>query len=477
MKQKLIYRQKIWNYYNRLTAYSFLYRVKAIGYCCIVLLNFSCEDFVGVELPSSQLGTEVVFKDAASANAAMTGVYANIRDTGILSDLSYDMGLYSDELDLYGSGTTNAQGFYQNSLMPSDNKIGSWWNDTYSQIYDVNAIIEHVNGSNNLSEDLVNQLMGEALFIRGMLHFYLSQVYGEIPYITTTDYKDNTAVSKMAVVDIFTHVEADLSEAVSLLPGSYSTDDRTRANRAVAMAFLARVYLYNGKWEKAKQMAGSVLEQTDLYQWEENLESVFLKESSATLLQWYPKFEGNNTPEGRIFIFDSAPPDNVALASDLVKSFHPNDLRLTHWIRKISDTEESWYHSFKYKEKGSSDPVKEYSVMLRLAEIYLIRSEASVRLGDFDLALSDLNKVRTRAGLAAITTRAPKMLLELIGEERRHEFFTENGHRFFDLKRNNRLDRVLSGIKTGWVSTDQLLPLPERELVLNPQLEPQNPGY
>ncbi len=62
-------------------------------------------------------------------------------------------------------------------------------------------------------------------------------------------------------------------------------------------------------------------------------------------------------------------------------------------------------------------------------------------------------------------------------QERRVEFFTEGGHRFFDLKRAQQLDNALSSLKPGWNSTDALLPLPESELLLNPNLLPQNPGY
>jgi hypothetical protein len=68
-------------------------------------------------------------------------------------------------------------------------------------------------------------------------------------------------------------------------------------------------------------------------------------------------------------------------------------------------------------------------------------------------------------------------ILSAILHERRVEFFTELGHRFFDLKRTNHLDDALSSVKVGWNSTDSLLPLPESELTLNPNLNPQNPGY
>jgi hypothetical protein len=61
-------------------------------------------------------------------------------------------------------------------------------------------------------------------------------------------------------------------------------------------------------------------------------------------------------------------------------------------------------------------------------------------------------------------------------EERRHEFFTEYGHRFFDLKRYGALDVVLPVTKAGWNTTDGDWPIPERDVLSNPNLT-QNPGY
>ncbi len=68
-------------------------------------------------------------------------------------------------------------------------------------------------------------------------------------------------------------------------------------------------------------------------------------------------------------------------------------------------------------------------------------------------------------------------LASAILEERRKEFFTEQGHRWLDLKRTGTADAVLSVKKPGWDSKDVLWPLPENELLLNGNLLPQNTGY
>ena len=111
-----------------------------------------------------------------------------------------------------------------------------------------------------------------------------------------------------------------------------------------------------------------------------------------------------------------------------------------------------------------------------MAELYLIRAEARTHKGQLVEAREDLDMIRLRAGLPNTLASTSKELLDAILQERRVEFFTEHGHRFFDLKRTDNLDEVLV-TKLGWNSTDRLFPLPEKELLLNPNLQPQNPGY
>src|SRR5690606_28370132 len=99
------------------------------------------------------------------------------------------------------------------------------------------------------------------------------------------------------------------------------------------------------------------------------------------------------------------------------------------------------------------------------------------RMGAIAAAQADINKIRTRAGLGNTTATTESELLTAILQERRVELFTEHGHRFFDLRRANQLDVVLGPVKPGWNTTDRLLPIPEKELLVNPNLQPQNPGY
>jgi hypothetical protein len=153
------------------------------------------------------------------------------------------------------------------------------------------------------------------------------------------------------------------------------------------------------------------------------------------------------------------------------------DLRRTKWVGEVSDGTQTWYFPFKYKQQFNTGTSLEYSKVFRLAEQYLIRAEARAMTGNISGAQQDLNSVRNRAGLESTTASTSEQLRDAIISERRFELFTEFGHRWFDLRRTGTAEVVLAPIKPGWRNTDLLLPIPESELLANPNLNPQNPGY
>src|SRR5690606_3403888 len=250
--------------------------------------------------------------------------------------------------------------------------------------------------------------------------FYLSQLFGDIPYATTTDYEINTKISKSSQLEVLNKVEGDLVLASGLLKNSYSTPDRTHPNKGTVMDLFASVHLYNQNWKLALDASTYVINQKRLYPWNNNLETIFLKDSKTTLWQWSPGHLGSNTNEASGYIFNQAPPLFNALTVSLIESFVPNDIRLTYWIRKISGSDKEFYHPYKYTERGATDTSIELTIVFRLAEQYLIRSEARAHLNDLKGADSDLNKVRERAGLTPVKSLDQESLLELILQERRH---------------------------------------------------------
>jgi len=440
---------------------------------------WGCDNFVDVAIPDSQLTGDVVFEDVNTANAALADIYSKLRDSGMLTGSSNgsasNLGLYADELYYYGASNENSLFVFNNTLLPNTSLVAQFWNESYQQIYCVNALLAGCEQSKSLGMADKNQLIGEASFVRALVHFYLVNLYGDVPYISVTDYETNRLAPRVAVATVYASIIADLNRAIALLPENYLSVDRVRPNRSAALALLARVYLYRGNWAEASNAASAVLN-NPLYVWENNIDKTFLKECKATIWQFMPKTAGNNTEEGALFIFKSVPPTFAGLRPELYQSFAGNDLRKTHWIGSVTDGKSTWYHPFKYKQKTTAATSVEYSIVLRLAEQYLIRAEARARQGELTGAKEDLNVVRKTAGLTNTTAVTADEIVAAVMQERKFELFTEYGHRFFDLKRSGTLDATLPVVKPGWNKTDALWPIPEKELLANPNLTP-NPGY
>lgn len=454
---------------------------KLLPFLIFFTIITACDSFVETDLPKSQLTSSSVFENYETANAALMNIYAKLRDTGMLAGvntgLSNALGCYTDEITAYGTPANGGMPFYNNALLPGSAVISGLWNTSYNQIYAANALIEGLEKSSGLTPENKKQLLGEALFLRAAVHFYLTNIFGDVPYVRTTDYKQNNTAVKTAQAVIYQNIIAELQTAGSMLPETYSSSARSRVNKLVCRALLARVYLYNKSYTEAANEASALLNNTGLYTLEADLDKVFLINSKETIWQFESAAAGQNTNEGTTFIFTAGPPGSTALNSVLVNSFSTQDRRKSKWINTISKENETWYHSFKYKERSNTPVSKEYSVVLRLAEQYLIRAEARAHQGDLIGSKEDLNKIRSRAGLQDTEAVSKETLLEAVLKERRWELFTEHGHRFFDLKRFNQLNEALGNIKTGWNTEDRLFPLPQNELGTNPNLLPQNPGY
>ncbi|HCY80936.1 MAG TPA: RagB/SusD family nutrient uptake outer membrane protein [Xanthomarina gelatinilytica] len=447
----------------------------------IVLLLLGCEDYLEVESPKSQIDQETVFLDEGYATAAVTSLYASLRDNVLLTGSSNGMsilyGLYTDELDYYSNSGSDFEEFYNHQIIASNGLVLNQWSSSYNLIFNCNSVIEGISSSPSLSQEVKNQLKGEALFIRALTHFYLVNLFGDIPYITTTDYTVNQQVSRMETEIVYDYILNDLILGKTLLGEADLTGERIRANKYVVSALLARVYLYLENWEAAETESSSIINASSLYYFEGDVANEFLNNSQATILQLKPKNEGDNTLEAGTFIFSSGPPVLVALNSEFTETFETDDLRREHWVLEVTDGSEIWYAPYKYKLQENTGASMEYSIIFRLAEQYLIRAEARAPLGNILASAEDINVIRNRAGLSNTTASTTTELMAVILHERQVELFTEHGHRWFDLKRLNKAGEVLAPIKSNWQITDILMPIPETELLLNPNLTPQNNGY
>lgn len=439
----------------------------------------SCKKFLDVETPNSKIPNERVFASDEMANAALAGLYLNMYESGFasggVSSAAVLTGLSADELRSNLEPDPALVSFETNQLLADNAQVLNLWISIYKSIYQANSIIEGLEVSKGVSSLKKDQLRGEALFVRAFCHFYLVNLFGDVPLVISTDYSINSKVSRIRVDDVYSQVEADLLEAVTLLPENYS-GQRIRPVKAVATALLARFYLYKSDWEKAEINSSKIISQANIYRLEDSLKNVFLSNSREVIWQLKPGDRAEYTNEG--FTFSAFGSLQNVLCDTLVNSFQVLDKRKVSWITSRG----SVYLPYKYKIGAfTGQPTTEYSLVFRLAEQYLIRAEARARSAVSsgpNSAESDVNIIRHRAGLSDTTTNNDiEDALNIISNERKLELFSEWGHRWFDLKRWNKATEILAPMKPEFTIEDVLYPIPQEEMKRNPFLKPQNPGY
>ncbi len=439
----------------------------------ILLLTFltvflmSC-DVLDTE-PQASLDAETVLVDGAAAEAVLLGAYSRMQVApyyGVHFTLSPDL------------ATDNAryQGFFDSQLevnsgnVPISNLwISTAWVNIYRVVNIANLLIAEVPGIEDDAFATRDRVLGEAHAVRALAYFDLLRVFGyhfdtSSPYglplllepIENNDFNLIPDLARSSVADTYQQILSDLNTATSLMAG-YSTN--TAMNYWAALALRARVNLYAQNYEAAFNDANEVIEGgpfslvgsvADLYETtgttsESIFDLVFTDQDGSSLFAFtFQRDEYNVNPS-------------------LLESFEEGDERADLFIfERGSD------RPLKWSDSDNADNVR----VLRLAEMYLIRSEAAtMRDNNPNAGLEDLNVIRTRAGLGEIASiDSMDEYVNILLQERRAEFNYE-GHRFFDIVRFDKLGELF-----GREDFRKAFPIPRDELQIQSNLE-QNPGY
>ncbi len=466
------------------------YRQSIVFFWGVMALS-SCKKFSDVPPPNNQLTTQTLFKSDATVVAALAGLYSvayTTNNQAFQIDLSVCPENSADETHYYTTNSTYDP-FYQNNVNIDNSASMGIWTSLYKVNYITNSIINGVQqNSSALTDSIQKQAIGESEFMRAFCNFYLVNLFGDVPLVTTTDAINTTNASKTSKDVIYARIIADLQDAQSKLRGDYwssPTNSRIRPNKYAATALLARVYLYLGRWSDAEAQATAVINQSTLYtlQSTANLGNTFLKDNSEAIFQMngatnQQAYLGyNNLAWQYIYYNTIALTPWMVLTDELKNAFEPGDVRFSTWVRSLNYLGTTYYYPYKYKNMNpTTTNTAEAYVYLRLAEQYLIRAEARAQQNNNSEAQADINVIRNRAGLANTTAVSQADLLLAVEQEKRIEFFCEFGHRWYDLKRTNRADAVLGAVKPGWKASAALYPIPQSEISNDPNLS-QNTGY
>lgn len=466
--------------------------------------------------PYSAIPDDGVLKDETKWPAATAGNYALLKEANFTRNY-YQMGEFpSDDVALSGATTDALFYSYTYGHLTNQANTGQLWRMGYKAVTGCNRLLEVMPEGKS---DAVNELIGENLFIRAFVHFSLVRSFGRpysqspetnlgVPVITKYDI---TAMPKRNTVkEVYAQIVADLTRAKALMNNDNTS---SYATKSAAMALLARTYLYMGRNDSAAIYADSVI-----------TKGKYKLVAGAELPRYFTKSNENN--EETIFAIHHTLQDDRTWASigsmyymspggmgygemyasksyrDLINK-HPEDIRRAFiqvvYLKNKAGQDSldaagnkiiadrngvpKWY-ILKYSNQDNV-PTLSSPVVLRLAEMYLIRAEANAKMGNDQAALEDVNVIRTRAGLGNFLFSTNNMqgyasVLDVVLDERRLELAFET-HRVFDLFRNNRnVFRDYPGVQPSHPQTIKYTDarvvhfIPESEILLDPNLV-QNP--
>ncbi len=489
-----------------------------LGICC---LASACTKMIEINPPIDTIGNESVFNSPDKVTAAVSGLYfLMMKNTGDPTfsngSTTFYAGMMADELvPSMGTVVPEDYQFYTNKLLLSNSIAGTTlWNYPYRVIYAANAILEGISKATALSvtDSVKNQAIGESKLARAFSFFYLVNFYGDVPMPLSTNVLVEGRQARQPLDKVYQQIVEDLTAASQLLPDNYAVTkgEKIRPNRYAALALLARVYMYQQKWQEAAATADKLISSGQFSL--TTLENTFEPNSKEAIWQLLYDMKNGTSyhipesmhlmpqmsismlpPESQEFFLDPANFEGVSMfilptymmSDQLIHAFEPGDQRLNKWTDSLTTPAAAPWNGMQYRfarkyltvHPDGTDAHPYYTVF-RLAEQYLIRAEARAQLGDVAGAASDLNAIRARAGLPANTTASKEALLTAIAHERQIELFAEWGHRWFDLKRTGKATAVLSTIKEKqpWSDHSLLLFIPPTEIQNDPMLT-QNPGY
>lgn len=442
--------------------------MKKLLIICNILLLFASCDVLDVQ-PLSSIPANEAFKDKAGVERGIIGAYADFqslsyygRTYGIFSDLAADNLVHPPN-----ATATEYSEVDNNAILPENGSVDGIWTILYDGINIANNVIAQVPNVPGMATEERNAALAELYFIRALNHFNLTNYFGAVPIKTSpTVGVDKVNAPRDNVEAVYSQIITDLKFAAQYLPTSSS--QKIRASKQAANALLARVYLYHKDYQNAIASATEVISNggynlltnyADIFASDESAESIFEIDFTALNRNRIAEYNFPLTLNGR---------REVAPSTELIAKYTTSDTRLAATIAYTGTTP----YVIKYNDLSTgSDNV----IVLRLADMYLIRAEAAARLnGSVSNIQSDLNAIRTRAHLAPVSTTNYNELLLAIEAERRLEFAFE-GHRWFDLVRTDRAVDVLNTVTND---NQTLFPIPLSEILANtsPGMT-QNPGY
>lgn len=480
------------------------------GLAAGVMAVTSCgKDFLNIS-PESMINSEQLGESSAASLGTLRGIMATLRSlstTGYAGHEDYGHKGVLSVIDLMGNDVImenlNWGGFNYNytGRISTNSRTHFPWFTYYTQIKNTNILISSI--AEDVEDNELRGIRGQALALRGYFHFMLARIFGPTYVGHTSDLSipivtDVIGSKRNTVAEVYAQITEDLEKAVEALDG-YSRPSMELIDKSVAQAFLADVYLEMGEYELAAEVAHEARQGYSLLsevEWKNGFydinqaETMWGSDLNAELSTWYgaffSHFDNTNVgyAEGGNISIDRRLYDAMS-SSDYRKSmFAGEDGGTFTYDNPNDDYEYGPYMSFKFRDL-TIDRMSGDNIYLRSALLYYIEAEALARNPATEEQAKDVlfEITSTRDPEYVRSTKSGTELIDEIITQKRIELWGE-GFAFFDLKRLNQgLVRDYEGTnhpdygKFNYPagSPKFLFMIPQAEIDANPDILPNNP--
>ena len=476
-------------------------------YFLIALLTTGCSNFLEEDLRGQIVGSESL-STVEGLDAALVGTYKGLTNTwatGFLHPTAIGATMGGDDVTTHkASNKQEFREFDQFSVSAGNSRTGNLYNGCYKAIQGANNIINNYEATTG-DQTRINNIAGEAHFLRALSYYWLVRLYGSIPFLTTAEYSnDLLIIGKTEPAEVYALVISDLLKAEEMLPNAKR--DPGRPNVGSAKALLADVYLTMGGWPikdasayaKAAAKAKEVIDNKATYGFDlmptfaqvfDNDPTVPTIAEHVFQLSAFQSIGGNTNygfsampgdiagwddyfPEINFFLnFPAGPRKDKTFRTQ----FTLDDGSTLQWQQ--TQTKHPYFGKFWIKGDVKNYVSSLPFVMMRYAHVLTIYAEAMARsVGPDQMAYDAINAIRTRAGLAPLSGLSASAFADAVVQERAWEFAGERT-RWFDLVRlemveaanaNKHPDDLLP--LNAITRDDYTFPLPLSETLANPNL-------
>ena len=454
--------------------------IKSLLLSLVVVFAASCDKKLDVD-PRQSIDADDALTTPADVEGAVVGCYA-IMGRGAL----YGTSLLMDADLQASSGYCSWRGTFGDFLDVSlktmttvNSEASRVWINAYDAINMANTVIDALGVVTDPGQK--DQFEGEALFVRGIMHFELVRFYAK-PWGTTaandhlgvvikttatkTEEQAFERIPRSTVSQVYAQVIADLTAASNKLPD----DNGTRADRFVALAMLSRVYMMQGNYTNALQAANLVIA-SNKYAMNAGVAAVFDNKNtreSIWEIQQNDQNNAGNSNDGMATFYASLEGigrADLRMNANFVNLYDPIDSRVSEWYYIGEGARPGAIYCAKWKSFSQNLPV------IRIAEMYLTRAECNIRLGTTTGATPEEDLAQIVNPLRNKLASYVNPTLDDVLFERYLELAFE-GVRIHDVKRLR-----LSNGAFAWNADKLVFPIPQSEVDATEGVIIQNLGY